>query len=547
MLCLLAALATPAAPLMAQEAPAGDSAAATSQEPVLVVSIAGIDQVGGAVSYLAEAVGQPGTGGMFAAMAAGFTQGIDATRPLGITVQMIEGAPAPIAFVPAADISQFLKRIENQVGPAEKLEDGTYVIAAGANLLYIRQVGDWAYASQNREFLADVPDDPTTLLDGMADTYDLAVRLNVQAVPGPLRGMLVEQMKQGFNQAAARQAAEAQAMGQRTLEQLSQMISETERLQLGWSIDPASRRTFIDLEIVAVEGSELAEIYDGSQPVPSRFASVIRPDAALYYHAAASVSPKAVEQTRQSLDQTLQQVGEQLTKTGELSESQATEVEALIKRLAELGMDTVAEGKIDLGVLVTAGSETLTASGGALLADGNELAALLKDVAAKVEEEPGAPRFLFDQGEFNGVTMHTVEADVPESEEEARQVFGPVLQVKLGTADDAVYFAMGEDAEARMKALIVEAEEPDASDRPLGQAYFSLLPVLQFAQSVDQQEVIAAMIDAIARSGETDRVNLISNSISRGQRVRISIGEGILRAIGAGIQADQMKQQGGNF
>ena len=105
MLCLLAALATPAAPLMAQEAPAGDSAAATSQEPVLVVSIAGIDQVGGAVSYLAEAVGQPGTGGMFAAMAAGFTQGIDATRPLGITVQMIEGAPAPMAM-PASTSSR---------------------------------------------------------------------------------------------------------------------------------------------------------------------------------------------------------------------------------------------------------------------------------------------------------------------------------------------------------------------------------------------------------------------------------------------------------
>jgi hypothetical protein len=325
------------------------------------------------------------------------------------------------------------------------------------------------------------------------------------------------------------------------------MINETEMLQLGWSVDPASQRTFIDLKIVAVEGSELAEIYEGSKPIPSRFASVIRPDAALYYHAAASVSPKAVEQTRKSLDQTLKQVGEQLTKTGELTEAQATEIKALIQRLAKLGMDTVAEGKIDVGVLVTAGREMLTVTGGAVLADGKELAALLKEVAAKVGENPDAPRFLFDQGEYNGVTMHTVEADVPESEEEARKVFGPVLQLKLGTADDAVYFAMGEDAEARMKALIDEAQEADASDRPLGQAYFSLLPVLQFAQSVDQQEMVAAMIDAIARSGETDRVNLISNSIPRGQQVRISIGEGILRAIGAGIKANQMKQPGGNF
>lgn len=543
--CMVAAALIPCAPVMAQQTPAPAAEATGSTEPVVVVSISGVDEVGGAVSYLAEAVGQPGPGGMFAAMAAGFTQGIDPARPIGITVNLVDGAPAPVAFVPTSDISRFLKRIEEQVGPAEKLDDGTFVIAAGANLLYIRQQGEWAFASQNREFLADLPGDPRALLDGMHETYDLAVRLNVQQVPENLRGVLIEQMKQGFAQAAARQGEDAQQMGRQTLEQLARMINETQRLQIGWSVDPATRRTFLDLEIIAVEGTELAEIYDGARPIPSDFASVIRPDAALYYHAAASVSPKAVEQARESLDQSLAQLEKQLTKDDDLSPEQVADIEELVQRLGKVAIDTIAEGKIDLGVVVMAGTEKLQVTGGAFVADGNELVAILKDLSGKVANEPNAPRFQFDQGEYNGVTMHTVEADVPADKEEARKVFGPVLQVKLGTSDQAFYLAMGGNAEARMKELIDSAGQDRTADRPLGQAFFSLLPVLQFAQSIESQDEVAAMIDAIARSGETDRINVVSESVPRGQKVRIAVGEGILRAIGAGVREKNRAEQGG--
>ena len=104
---------------------------------------------------------------MFSMMVATFTQGIDMTKPIGVLVPLVDGMPQPVGVIPTSDAKGVLKRLEAQTGPADELDDGTLVIAIGANTIYIKQQGDWAVVAADREHLKAAPLDPTPLFEGI--------------------------------------------------------------------------------------------------------------------------------------------------------------------------------------------------------------------------------------------------------------------------------------------------------------------------------------------------------------------------------------------
>ena len=532
--------------------PSGSAAKLDATEPVLVVTIGSINKLMQDVNYVTGAVGQPQAGGMFSMMASMFTRGIDTTQPIGILVPLVNGAPQPIAVVPTKDVKQVLKSLEAQTGPADELSDGkTLVIALGANMVYIRQVGDWAVLAPSSELLELAPADPTTLFEGMGNDYLIAVRLKMQQVPAETRGILTAQLRQGFEQAMAKQnnddAEAGREVAEATLKQLDQFINETDMLKFGINVDQAGKQIVMDGSFTAVPGTQLASVYSGTQAIPSQFASVIREDAAAFYHAATSISAEAVEQTRSSMKTTLSAVENAIANEDKLNDVQRAEISAMIDRVADLGLRTVAEGRADIGALLLADQQQFQFVFGAFVADGNEAAQIVKDLAAKIENEPGAPTFLFDQSTYKDVTMHVVEADVPESEDEARRVFGDKLRVHIGTAPKAVYAAVGKNSEAAMKELIDAGGADTGANRPVGQLRLKLMPILQFAQSVEANDALAAMIDSLSRASDPGLLTVTQKSIPFGQESHITIGEGMLQAIGAAIQQAQqakMQQQG---
>lgn len=141
--------------------------------------------------------------------------------------------------------------------------------------------------------------------------------------------------------------------------------------------------------------------------------------------------------------------------------------------------------------------------------------------------------------------MHLIEADVPADQDEARRVFGNTLRVHLGTGDKAVFVAIGNDSEALLKELIDAGETDNVGNRPVGQLRFTLLPILQYANSIEANDSISAMIDALSRSPDSGELNIVSKSVENGGESRLTVGEGLLQAIGAAIrQAQQAGQQG---
>lgn len=532
-----------------RNAPA-DAADSSMGEPVVVVSVTSLERLMKDINYVASAVGQANAGSIFQMMATTYTNGIDRTRPIGVAVFPSDEFPVTTVFVPTSDVKRFLRSLEAQLGPPDELDDGTLVIAAGQMLLYIRQKGDWAYFAQSDEMFDKLPEDPMPWLAGMDETYDIGVRVNVQSLTPEQRELIVSQLRQGFEAAmqgqTPEQAEQMLQFGGQSLEQLALVINDTDKLQFGFAIDQQAKEVRFETMSTAVKGTDLALMYEAQKAIPSKFSSVIKPEAAGFFHGAGSIGPQGIEQAKASLEQATGSIESALDSAEAMSEEQRAEFEAFFERMIEIGVETISEGKTDGGGLLTLSDQELNTVAGFFVSDGSKVAQLAKDLAAKIEASGAekAPTFTFDAGDYKGVTMHYIEAEVPANNNEAQQVFGDTLKITIGTGPDAVYLAMGKSSEAMLKSLIDEADTDTVGERPLSQGQIRLLPILEFAQSINADETVAAMIDALVRSSAADSVSFVSNSIERGAEFSLSIGEGILKSIGAAI-ASQQGQGGG--
>jgi len=524
-------------------------------DPVVVMTLGSINQLTQDLNYLSGVVGQPQFGGMFAMMAGTFTQGIDTSQPVGVLVPLVDGSPEPIALLPTSDVKTVLKRLEAQTGPAEELDDGTLVIAIGANTIYIRQIGNWAVLARNRAVLDQAPADPSALISEMGSNYDIAVRLDMQQIPASVRDALIGQLRQGFDQAMQRQGGEeaesARQYAEQSMEQLEQVISQTDDLMFGINIDSAGQQIVVDASFTAIPGTKLATMYAGQQPIPSAYSMVVRDGAAAYFHAASSIGPDAAEQARAGVENALKMMGSALGQTDKLNESEKGEATEVANRIADLVLASYEEGKLDMGGLMLADAGKMQFVFGCFLSDGGEAASIVKDIANKLEGSGDAPRFEFDRDTYQGVTMHLVEAGIPADEDELRKVFGETARLHIGTGEKSVYLAMGDQSVDLLKEMIDAAAKPAAvASADIGTFEMNMMPILQYAQSVESNESIASMIDALSRATDGGKLRVTTTPIDNGQSSRIILGDGMLRAIGGAVRQAQMKkmqENGGGF
>ncbi len=395
-----------------------DSALGTATEPVIIVSICSLNKLMQDVTYLSNVVGQPQAGGMFQMMAGGFTQGLDMSRPIGVVVPIVDGAPEPIGMVPTPDVEMMLKRLEQQTGrPADKLDDGTLVVSAGTSLVYIRQSGEWAIVARQKELLDLAPEDPTETLEGLGDEYTIGVRLLIDEVPEETREALIAQIRQGFEQAMKQQSGgdeEAAAAGQDSIAQIEQLIRESAELMFGWNIDAKEKVVTFDSEFYAADGTELAEMYAGQQPIASLFASVVDPENAMYYHAAASINEKVIERTKQSLDSAKTMLDKAIDDSEDLKPEEQESIKESVGSLITMIMDTMAEGNFDIGAKAVADDGMINFCLGMFVADGGQAETLAKDIAEKLKNVNEAPTFSFDEATYKGVTLHSMHISIPE-------------------------------------------------------------------------------------------------------------------------------------
>jgi len=555
-------------------APSQNSESETGEadSPTLVVSTSKLDQLMPHVSYLMRAVNQPEFSGLANMMVTQYTQGMDKTRPIGVAVTLSEvGNPTPVVMLPVNDIDLFFNSIA-QFGQPDDLGDGLFSLDLGPTPVFALFAKEWLLVSSDEDAVTGFEFDPSSLLDKLANRYDIGVRLELQSIPDELRESLLAQMRDAFERSAAmgvnqakqiaeeaikaaktdeeRVAAEAQLASfeasmeiqAKQLDNIEKMIDDVETVVFGLTADSAAKQLSMELATEFVEESELDNQITLSSTAKTAFSGLNSDKQVISIHGCNITLPETIDDAKDNVEMLFSQ----LDKVLKGAEAKVPGVTYMANEFKELILETVSEGITDSSVSVNIDNQVSIAAV-SHVADGNKLASFLATNYEKLLGfEKNLPMIQFNKSNHAGVTLHTGAFNLPgDAPAEVAKVIGSPVEFAIGTADKAVYLCVGADAESKLKSAIdrVAAKSTPVADSPFDMK-IQLTPILQFMQTIKSDPVVEAMIDGASQSSGKDFVSASTRLVPHGVLGRLSIDEAVLKAIGSAVKAGQGGKRG---
>ncbi len=260
-------------------------AAQNDAKPWVVWSFAGYDKLMSDIAMIGELGGNAQLRQQLEIMTMMLPRGekdkgplsLDPKRPWGAVMLGDANAPASYAFFPITDVKPLVDFAKMQLHKEIKEENGVYRISSTPKTTYAVQKGEWTFISDAPENLEKAADDPTTFLGDLPQRYDLAVRATIQNLPAEFREQLLAQLRAGVEVGMqqnpgedADQFAVRQAMTKKSVEQLTTLINDLDNLLLGWNVDSKTKTTYLDLELTAKTGTDLAGQFAKIKPGKSK-------------------------------------------------------------------------------------------------------------------------------------------------------------------------------------------------------------------------------------------------------------------------------------
>ena len=527
-------------------------ASAQQTDPVVVVSVAGSDELLGDIRYLTEAAGVGDFGRLMALMASPYTSTLNKKKPAGACVTMQgQGPPTWIGFLPVKNLDTLLANLEPQVGQPEDAGNGVLEIGTDRDQsLFLKEADGWVFVSNDKANLAILPDNPVEILGGLNEQYTIGVQFNFGAIPAELRAMAVQQIRKGFEQRLDEEmddqsAAAMRQLGPQAVEAIVQLIDEADKLTIGWEVDIEEKKTYLDLKFTAIEGTQLAAQMSLIKNGKSLFSGFGLPGAALTFHAHGTSTDAEAQQALKLVDQIRAQAMKGIDKDDNLNNDQERQTaKDIINQLLDVADETIKAAKTDGGGVLVLKPGSLALAAGGFVADGPQLADALKKLAKLAQsKDPNFPGVNFDVETYRDVTFHTVSIPLRTGQEEVRRVLGDPMSVVVGTGKESAYVAFGQDASELLKSVLDGSKQSADTDLPPGELKISLTPVLEFAASADDNAGLQAALEALQAYDGSDTISLSVVPIEHGCAVRLQFDEGVLKAIGGAIKARNRPQQ----
>ncbi|HBE68000.1 MAG TPA: hypothetical protein DDW52_07605 [Planctomycetaceae bacterium] len=513
---------------------------AVAQKPVATVSIAPLDRLTTDINELLTAVSASSVQPMISFFADHYTQGMDRTRPAGVLVTLNNQAPSALIFLPIKDEAALFTALEGIGVQADELESNLWELITPGQAMFVKKSDGWLFVAQTEDELSALPADPAAALGGLYKTYDLAVRMNVQALPAEMKNMVMENMRMGFenglqanpNQTedereAARQAGEAQ------IEQINRMMEETEQAFVGWSFDSANQRMYVDVGSLAVPGTSMAKSAELALEAESDYSAFILPNAVMKFRQTALIAEGDREASVTSVNGSLKQVESMIDKDDKLDAGLKDLLKGVVGSLGALVKDTINEGKLDGVGSASLADGRLQLLIGGRIADGNALAAKVQEAAAELEGKSGAPEFEFGYETYKGVTLHRATVALPP---QAQQIIGDQALLTVGTADKGFIIGLDAAGDALVKGAIDAMQSSGPQKVSPFEADIQVGAILEFVKTIVPNPMVEKAAETIQSYAESDMVRITSRAIPRGATIRLSIDEGILQAIGGAVQ-----------
>jgi hypothetical protein len=505
------------------------------------IAFRGLDQLLSDINYITTSAENAQSGMMLGALMTPFTEGIDRSRPFGLIANMVEQSPVPVLALPVKDLSRFLKGLEAFTGPPDVDKDGTIMITVGPRLLFVKDREGWAYAALEKNALEKLPKDPMKVFGPLTEKHTFSANLNLQAIPKPLRDMMMNQMEMAFEQGMQMQGGPAPNVEavKAQMAIMKQMADQVETINLGLVVDPNQREVGIDVLSRVVEGSELAKMSDEMQIAQTRHAYFAQPDATMSVHSSLKFGPLTKKQQLEAMGLVPLQIKGLLDaaeRDQKLPPDARQFIDGLVQDIIELHKESINKGYTDMGMVVQLESGAVGVAGALSPANPDKVKQLMGKISGMANGKQGIVVSL-NASDFSGVKFHTVKIPIPSHEEEARKVLGNELQFLIGTGADATYFGFGSDGEKKVKlAIAAAASGAKMLGPPAMRMQISVLSILQFAQAIAPNPVAELVMSKLQEHPETSKVTVTNELIPRGSIVHIRLGEGLLHAIGTASQ-----------
>ncbi len=513
----------------------------------VVVSIASVDEMMADVTYATEAAGVPQFAGLVQFMSAQYIQSFDRKKPAGVLInfdaQSIE--PNVVAFLPVTNMQQLLNLAAQQLGPAEDVGGGVKQLN-GPQPIFLKEANGFAFVSNASENLGNVPADPVAQLNGMDQKYNIAVAVNMRAVPESLRQMAVENLKAGFEaqleSLPEEQRAAQEQLTRNSLDQMTKFFEQGETVSMGWAIDKATKSTYFDINVTAVAGSELAGQIARMSNLKTNFAGFDLPNAAGMMSFTSVIEEADKAQAQNAIAALKKQAMDQLENDADLpSEEARTAAKGVLDNLMGILDATVAEGVIDGGAVLTLDGGTVKFAAGMQVADGAAAQKALEELLELAADDPEVPEVKLNAAQHGDVSFHTMSVPIPD--EDAQKAFGETLEVALGTGTKSVYIALGQGGVDLVKQVIDKSKQAANAPTVPAKLVVSLGPILKFSQQFQEDEpALNGALAALQQAQGMDHILMVGKTIPNGINYRIEVEEGVLRVIGAAVQAQMQGQ-----
>lgn len=503
-------------------------------KPALVLAIASPQELVNDAEFVMNSIGTSEFVPIVKAMAGGVMPFLDATQPIGVTVSIDpNGGQSGFAFLPIKELDAVMKVIPN-APPLQDVGNGVKKLSANGQEVFLRSQGSFVFLAQRAEMLANVPANPVTMLGGLEKQFNVAVQVNVQAIPEQLRQMVISQVEEAAKRAAAEQGGDNPELRRQVTEQsvknLRDLMRDAEQFVIGLQIDQQQRVVHLDGVVTAKQGSEMAEQMRANSANATQFGGFDVNGAAAVAHVSSKVGQKQLAQLDNMLALASTQIAKQIENDGNLPTPQAkAAIKGLVEQLLKVVRDTARSGKLDGGgVLMMGAGQPVQVALGGFVAEGAEVDAMFRKLVDLAKNEPQFPPVQFEAATHRDVKIHTL--TIPVKDAEAQRVLGPTAQVALGTGPKSFYFAFGGDGVSLIKQVMDGSTQPKPT--PPAVVRVALTPILQFVSSQDANQQVAKVLSALTKNPGLDHIIVSSTAASNTLTYRLELEYGVLAAIG---------------
>jgi len=520
-----------------------DVADESEDSSVVVVAMGSLDTLIPNIQHIARMVGQGAVAGGISSSVNQFAGGLDRARPFGVFVDLDEnGQPTPIGCLPIEDMEQFLGGL-SIFGEANDLGDGLYEFNFGSPV-YAQKAGKWLYVAQTEEALGDIDENMGDALPKMIQKYDVRIQVNPQNVPDEFIDFIMGQMQAGLDQTMAAQSSSmdaeeteaARATSEQMMEQMQEGIEGTEKLVIGLAVNKAEKQTLLDFGTQFVVDSKYAKSMEKMKASKTAVGGIPQDASMMTLQTFQMVAPEEIAQFEKTLDASLKSAFKSIDENSK-DEASATKAKELVNKLIDILVDSAKQGKLESALDVSADS-TLSIVGSVSVADGAKVEALAAEIAAEAAKEKGPFQLKLNTGKHAGFNLHKATVALPpDAAAEAKKVFGSSVTIAIGTSPKVVTLAVGQNCDASLKSAIDRAAIKPSMPAELVKMRLVFSKVLNFVQSIKATPISEAMLDAA--SAGSDRILIDSKTSDRGMVVRLSLEDGVVKAIAAGVKAGQ--------